>query len=188
MRCQSQKVLEIDLLDADTIRLIFQFALNGDGESGRMRVKANASHLNERKLYTRTGGRWGVGTVHRILTRRTYFGEHEWEKTYKNGTPKKQTEVITVSVPSIVDGKTFDAVQKLLKKLAPMVTLGWTVSGPTLLTGIAFCAECGGAMTIRTSGRAKHYGYYTCSTAARQGKCGCSGRTTRMDRLDHLVA
>ena len=183
-----KKVLEIDPLHADTIRLMFQLALNGDGESGRMGVKAIATYLNERKLYTRTGGRWGVGTVHRILTRRTYIGEHEWGKTYKDGTPKKQADVITVAVPPIVDRETFDAVQKLLKKRAPMVTPGRTVSGPTLLTGIAFCADCGGAMTLRTSGKAKHYRYYTCSTAARQGKCGCSGRTIRMDKLDHLVA
>ena len=64
-----KKVLEIDPLHADTIRLMFQLALNGDGENGRMGVKAIATYLNERKLYTRTGGRWGVGTVHRILTR-----------------------------------------------------------------------------------------------------------------------
>ncbi len=183
-----KKVLEVDPLHADTIRLMFQLALNGDGESGRMGVKAIATYLNERKHYTRTGGRWGVGTVHRILTRRTYIGEHEWGESYKDGTPKKQAEVITVSVPPIVDRETFDAVQKLLKKRAPMVTPGRTVSGPTLLTGIAFCAECGGAMTLRTSGKGKQYRYYTCSTAARQGKCGCSGRTIRMDKLDHLVA
>ena len=183
-----KKVLEIDSLHADTIRLMFELALNGDGESGRMGVKAIAKHLNERKLYTRTGGRWGVGTVHRILTRRTYIGEHEWGKAYKDGTPKAQAEVVTVAVPPIIDRETFDAVQALLKKRQPMAMPGRAVSGPTLLTGICFCADCGGAMTLRTSGKAKHYRYYTCSTSARQGKTGCKGRTINMDRLDHLVA
>ena len=51
--------------------MIFKLAYEGEGDSGRMWVKSIAKHLNERKLYTRTGGRWGVGTVHRILTRRT---------------------------------------------------------------------------------------------------------------------
>ena len=111
--------MEIGPLHADTIRLIFRLALAGDGDSGRMGVKSIAKYLNERKLYTQTGGRWGVGTVHCILTR-------------------------------------------------------GTVSGPTL--------------TLRTSGKAKHYRYYTCSTAARQGKTSCKGRTIQMDRLDHLVA
>jgi hypothetical protein len=40
----------------------------------------------------------------------------------------------------------------------------------------------------RTHDGRKHYRYYTCSTAARQGKTGCKGRTIQMDRLDHLVA
>jgi len=181
-------VLEIDPLHADTVRLMFRLALIGDGTSGRMGVKAIAAWLNARKLYTRTGGRWGVGTVHRILTRRTYIGEHHWGRTYKDGTPKAQAETVTVPVPPLIDRETFDAVQELLKSRSPMVVPGRTVSGPTLLTGICFCADCGGTMTLRTSGKAKHYRYYTCSTAARQGKTGCKGRTVQMDRLDHLVA
>ena len=180
-------MLETDPLHVDTIRLIFRLALEGDGDCGCMGVRSIAKYLNERKLYTRTGGRWGVGTVHRILMRRAYIGGHEWGKTHKDGTPKTAAEVVTVPVPPIVNRETFDAVQQLLKKRAPMVTPGRTVSGPTLLTGICFCAHCGGAMTLRASGKAKHYRYYICSTAARQGKTGCKGRKIRMDRLDHLV-
>ena len=64
--------------------------------------------------------------------------------------------------------------------------IGRVVNGPTLLTGICFCGGCGGATALRTSGKAKHYRYYTCSTAARQSKTGCGGRTTQMDGFDHL--
>ena len=42
-------------------------------------------------------------------------------------------------------------------------------------------------MTLRTSGKAEHYRYFTCGTSARQGKTGCKGRTVQMDRLDNLV-
>ena len=70
-------------------------------------------------------------------------------------------------MPPLIDRETFDAVQALLKKRRPMVMPGRAVSGPTLLTGICFCADCGGAMTLRTSGKAAHYRYYTCPTAAR---------------------
>ncbi len=61
------------------------------------------------------------------------------------------------------------------------------VSGPTLLTGICFCAGCGGAMTLRT-GKSGRYRYYTCCTKARQGETGCPGRTVPMEKLDSLVA
>ncbi len=69
-----KKKLEIDPLHADTVRLAFKLALEGDGVSGRMGVKSIAKHHNERKIYTRSGRRWGVGAVHRILTWPTYIG------------------------------------------------------------------------------------------------------------------
>ncbi|MET0250920.1 MAG: zinc ribbon domain-containing protein [Novosphingobium sp.] len=63
------------------------------------------------------------------------------------------------------------------------------VGGPTLLTGICFCACCGGAMTLRTgtSRVGREYRYYTCSTKARQGAKGCPGITVPMDRLNQAV-
>jgi hypothetical protein len=69
-----------------------------------------------------------------------------------------------------------------------MVTPARIVSGPTLLTGICFCGDCGGAMTLRTSGKGEQYRYYTCSIAARQGETGCKGRSVPMRKLDDLVA
>lgn len=63
------------------------------------------------------------------------------------------------------------------------------VGGPTLLTGICFCACCGGAMTLRTgtSSVGREYRYYTCPTKARQGAKGCPGITVPMDRLNEAV-
>ena len=183
-----KKKLEIDPLHADTVRLAFRLALEGDGTSGRMGVKAIAKHLNQRKLYTRTGGRWGIGAVHRMLTRPTYIGRHEFNKRSKAKTFKPQSEVIPVEVPALIDRETFDAVQALLRSRSPMVTPARVVSGPTLLTGICFCADCGGAMTLRTSGKGEQYRYYTCSIAARQGETGCKGRSVPMRKLDDLVA
>ncbi len=54
-----EKKLEIHPLHADTVRLAFRLALEGNGTSVRMGVKAIAKHLNERKLYT--AGEHSVG-------------------------------------------------------------------------------------------------------------------------------
>ena len=54
--------------------------LEGDGATGPMGVKNIAAYLNATRIFTRDGGRWGIGQVHRILTRRTYIGEHEFNK------------------------------------------------------------------------------------------------------------
>ncbi|MGQ3670790.1 recombinase family protein, partial [Xanthobacter sp. TB0136] len=47
---------------------------------------------------TRDGGRWGIGQVHRILTRRTYMGEHEFNKRTKTKELKPVSEIVMVPV------------------------------------------------------------------------------------------
>jgi len=110
-----KKKLEIDPFHADTVRLAFRLALEGDGTSGPMGVKAIAKRLNEYRIFTRDGGRWGVGTIHRMLTRQTYIGRHEFNRRTKNGDNKPDEEVIPVAVPPIIDQATFDAVQARMK-------------------------------------------------------------------------
>jgi site-specific DNA recombinase len=182
-----KKKLEIDPLHADKVRLIYRLALEGDGASGPMGVKNIAAYLNRHRIFTRDGGRWGIGQVHRILTRKTYVGEHEFNKRTRNKALKPASEIVTVAVPPLIDQATFDAVQTHLRSRNPKVTPARIVSGPTLLTGICFCADCGGAMTLRT-GKGGRYRHYTCSIKARQGETGCKGRSIPMEKLDNLVA
>ena len=89
-------------------------------------------------------------------------------------------------MPPLINQATFDAVQAHLRARNPKVTPTHVVSGSTLLTGICFCADCGGAMTLRTGkgGRCRYYS----SIKARQGETGCKGRSIPMEKLDHLVA
>ena len=184
---KTKKKLEIDPLHADTVRLIYRLALEGDGTTGQMGVKNVVSYLNSRRIFTRDGGRWGIGQVHRILTRRTYMGEHEFNKRSKSKELKPKTEIVVVPVPPIIDRETFEAVQKLLKARNPKVMPSRVISGPTMLTGLIHCAKCGGAMTIRT-GKGGRYRYYACSIKARQGPTACEGMAVPMDKLDDLVA
>ena len=182
-----KKKLEIDPFHADTVRLIYRLALEGDGTRGQMGVKNIVSYLNGRRIFTRDGGRWGIGQVHRILTRKTYVGEHEFNKRTKTKELKPVSEIVTVPVPPIIDQKTFDAVQARLKARNPKVMPARVISGPTLLTGLIHCAKCGGAMTIRT-GKGGRYRYYACSMKARQGPTACTGMAVPMEKLDDLIA
>ncbi len=188
---KTKKKLEIDPLHAETVRLIYRLFLEGDGVKGPMGVKAITCHLNERRIFTRDGGRWGLASIHQILTRTTYIGEHKFNKrSFKSREKKPESEVAVMACPPLIDRETFEVVQARLKARDPRMTPSRVTSGPTLLTGICFCAKCGGAMTLRTGkGSAGGvYRYYTCSTKARQGKTGCEGRSIPMDRLDQLVA
>ncbi len=181
-----KKKLEIDPLHADTVRLIFRLASEGDGTSGPMGVKNIVSYLNRNRMFTRSGGRWGIGQLHRVLTRRTYIGEHRFNRRSKKGEVKPEEEVVTVAVPPLIDLEIFEAVQKRLQVNNPKVTPPRVVSGPNLLTGICYCGNCGGAMTLRT-GKNGRYRYYACSIRARQGETGCKGRAIPMDKLDRMV-
>ena len=185
---RTKKTLEIDPIQAETVRLIYRLAREGNGSSGSMGVKSIAKHLNESGIRTRDGGRWGVDAVHKVLTRTTYIGRHRFNtKFWKTRERKPEAEVVEMAAPQIIEATEFEAVQTLLKTRSPALIAPRVVSGPTLLTGICFCAACGGAMTLRT-GRSGRYRYYTCSTKARQGDTGCKGRTVPMEKLDSVVA
>jgi site-specific DNA recombinase len=180
---RTKKILEIDPIQAETVRLIFRLAREGDGSSGPMGVKSITKHLNAAGVRTRDGGRWGLAAVHDVLTRTTYIGRHRFNtRFWKTRERKPEAEVVEMTVPPIIDTAEFEAVQA-----SPALTAPRVVSGPTLLTGICFCAGCGMAMTLRT-GKGGRYRYYTCSTKVRQGETGCTGRTVPMHKLDTLVA
>jgi hypothetical protein len=182
-RChRTKKTLEIDPVQAETVRLIFRLAREGGGSSGPMGVKSIATHLNGIGIRTRDGGRWGVDAVHKVLTRTTYIGRHRFNtKFWKTRERKAETEIVEMAVPAIVDKDEFEVVQMLLKSRSPAMVAPRVVSGPTLLTAICFCAGCGGAMTLRT-GKGGRHRYYTCCTKARQGATGCPGRTVPMEK------
>jgi hypothetical protein len=153
-----------------------------------MGVKKITKHLNAAGIRTRDGGRWGIGAVHKVLTRTTYIGRHRFNtKFWKTRERKPDAEIVEMATPPIIDAAEFEAVQALLKTRSPALTAPRIVSGPTLLTGICFCSGCGKAMTLRT-GKGGRYRYYACSTKARQGEIGCVGRTVPMAKLDTLVA
>jgi hypothetical protein len=120
---KTKKTLEIDPLQAETVRLIFKLVREGDGSSGSMGVKSVAAHLNAHGIRTRDGGRWGIGAVHKVLTRTTYVGRHRFNtRHWKTGEKKPEAEVVEMVVPPIIDAAEFEAVQALLKTRGPALS------------------------------------------------------------------
>lgn len=117
-----------------------------------MGIKEITKHLNAKGHRTRLGARYGVGTIHGILTNPVYVGEWSFNKrSSKTGQVKPQHEVIPISVPAILNRSTFDKVQKALRAKNPHNSPPRVISGPILLTGLAYCACCGSAMALRAS-------------------------------------
>ncbi|MBU3891094.1 recombinase family protein, partial [Methylosinus sp. KRF6] len=166
---------------------IYRLYLEGEAGKGPMGVKEVTKTLNGRGLRTRLGARFGVASVHKVLTNPVYAGRWRFnQREAKTGRTKAESEVIEIAVQPIIETAVFDKAQANLKARDPRVLPPRVVTGPILLTGLAVCATCGGAMTLRTgtSKSGKVHRYYSCSTAARVGKTGCKGRSIPMDRLD----
>jgi site-specific DNA recombinase len=184
---RTKKKLEPDPMQVENVRLMFRLARVG-GEDGPVGTRQIADYLNAKGIRTQTGGRWGIGAVHEILTRTTYIGLHRFNVySWRKKAEKPEEEVVQIAVPPIIETEEFEAVQQIMRARSPQLKAPRFVSRATLLGGICFCADCGGAMTLRTSGKGEQYRYYTCCTAARQGKTGCKGRTVPMDMLDALI-
>lgn len=185
-----KKKLAIDAVEAEVVRQVFRLVIEGDGDRSSLGIKAIAVWLNENGYCTRRGGSWGTGQLHSMLTNPVYAGQLRFNRIEaRSGKAKKETDIVHAEVPAIVDTETFEHVQRLLKQRNAQVTPPRFATGPVLLGGLAVCASCKGAMTLRTgtSRWGDVYRYYACSSNARKGKTACRGRSIRMDKLDTLV-
>lgn len=60
-----KKKLDVDSVEAETVRLIFKLYLDGDGTTGPLGVKETTKWLNSHGYRTRRGATFGVGPVHK---------------------------------------------------------------------------------------------------------------------------
>jgi site-specific DNA recombinase len=58
-------------------------------------LKSITKHLNAAGIRTRDGGRWGIGAVHKVLTRTAYVGRHRFNtRFWKTRERKPESEVV----------------------------------------------------------------------------------------------
>ena len=185
-----KKKLEVDPVNAETVRLIFNLYARGDGTGGPLGVKGVTVWLNEHGYRTRKGATFGVGPVHGILTNRCY-ATGKWPygvRSSRTGELHDPTNIVEIDVPVIIPLDLFEQVQARLARNNPKVTPPRVVNGPTLLTGLATCATCGSGMTrTGTTRRGRSYRYYSCAGCQQKGKQHCKGRHIPMEKLDSRV-
>jgi site-specific DNA recombinase len=146
--------------EAEAVQKIFDwYAYGMDGEkTGSKRI---ADALDAMGYPTRSGKPWSQHTVLTILRNPVYTGKVKWNarhqvKSIVNGEmvktrPRaKSGEIILKNGlhPALVDQKTFDIVQEILKKTPPTpAPKDRPVQNP--LAGLVFCANCGKKMVRR---------------------------------------
>ena len=181
---KAKKRLVILESEATLVRHIFDLGLGRHGPA--LGIKAIVNRLNGEGISFR-GKKFQISSVHRILSSRTYIGEHIFnQRCAKTGEMKPQEDWITSTVPAIIAPEDFEQIQASLASRNPKRNPPRVVNGPTLLTGLARCDTCGSGMTIRT-GKSGRYRYYTCAGCAQKGKSHCTGRSISMPALDDMV-
>ena len=187
---RAKRVLALDEVGAEEVRLIFRMYRFGADGSGPLGVKSLVIWLNAHGHRTGTGANWGTGSLYQVLTNETYAGR-AWfnRRSSKTRQLKPESEHVPITCPVIIDRDTFDAVQRTLAARNPNVAAPRETTGPILLTGLTVHTPCGGAMTLRTgtSRSGDVHRYYSCSTCGRKGKVACEGLAVPMAKLDGLV-
>ena len=169
--------LAVDKQEAAVVELIFRLYTKED-----QGLRLIAQHLNERAIRTRRGSRWNTASINDILRNPAYMGTYT---RFDVRVPKAHEAV----VPSEV----FQAAQEIARSRRPVGRVARPE--PFLLSGIAYCAECGNKMmgvTKRQSWKRKDgrrgretYRYYQCQS--RNNQSVCSYHTWRALLLENQV-
>jgi site-specific DNA recombinase len=96
-----KKKLDVDPVEAETVRLIYKLYLHGDGNSGALGVKEVVKWLNRNGHRTRRGESFGVAPVHKILTNAVYIGQWKYNKrSSRTGQHKPDAESLRFRFPA----------------------------------------------------------------------------------------
>ena len=122
--------------------------------------------VNKNKTFKDVYG-WGSSTICNILEKREYLGHTINFKTRKHFKDKKshyvpedEWTIFENTHEPIIDQQTFDLVQKVRSNVKRYPN-GWGETAP--LTGLLFCADCGGKMYVHRTNNGKRISQYTCS-------------------------
>lgn len=169
-----KKRLEVDEPRGEIVKTVFRLAIEGDGASGPMGIKAIVLWLNAVGARTDEGRKFSVGRVHRMLHTEAYTGTFFYGRfDTANRRELPENEWIPISIPPLISKEQYARVQRLLWERRPDVTAPRVTNSALILGGIARCKACGATMGLQTG--KSHTGmihrYYTCSAHLKSGAC-----------------
>ena len=169
----------VDEEAAEVVRRIFSLTMEGYGPYqiskllSEAKVEIPAVHLarfdegvNRTKPVKDPYG-WGSSTIVNILKKREYLGHTINFKTRKHFKDKKshyvdesEWTIFENTHEAIIDQETFDNVQRIRANVRRYPD-GWGEAHP--LTGLMYCADCGGKMYVHRTYNGKRDPQFTCS-------------------------
>ena len=169
----------VDPEAADVVKRIFAMTIDGYGPyqiASKLKeekvlipsayLAQHGEGVNKNKTFKDVYG-WGSSTICNILEKREYLGHTINFKTRKHFKDKKshyvpedEWTIFENTHEAIIDQQTFDLVQKIRGNVRRYPD-GWGEAAP--LTGLLYCADCGGKMYVHRTNNGKRISQYTCS-------------------------
>ena len=169
----------VDPEAAEVVKRIFAMTIDGYGpyqiasklKSEKVLIPSaylarHGEGVNKNKAFKDVYG-WGSSTICNILEKREYLGHTINFKTRKHFKDKKshyvpedEWTIFENTHEPIIDQQTFDLVQKIRGNVRRYPD-GWGEAAP--LTGLLYCADCGGKMYVHRTNNGKRISQYTCS-------------------------
>ena len=169
----------VDPEAAEIVKRIFAMTIDGYGpyqiakKLSEDRILIPSAYLaqhnegvNKNKTFKDVYG-WGSSSVVEILKKREYLGHTVNFKTRKHFKDKKshyvpedEWTIFEDTHEAIIDQQTFDLVQKIRGNVRRYPD-GWGEVAP--LTGLMYCADCGGKMYVHRTNNGKRISQDTCS-------------------------
>ncbi|MFR4905414.1 MAG: DUF4368 domain-containing protein [Mediterraneibacter faecis] len=169
----------VDPEAAEVVKRIFAMTIDGYGPyqiASRLKeekvlipsayLAQHGEGVNKNKTFKDVYG-WGSSTICNILEKREYLGHTINFKTRKHFKDKKshyvpedEWTIFENTHEAIIDQQTFDLVQKIRGNVRRYPD-GWGEAAP--LTGLLYCADCGGKMYVHRTNNGKRISQYTCS-------------------------
>ena len=190
----------VDPEAAEIVKRIFAMTIDGYGpyqiakKLSEDRILIPSAYLaqhnegvNKNKTFKDVYG-WGSSSVVEILKKREYLGHTVNFKTRKHFKDKKshyvpedEWTIFEDTHEAIIDQQTFDLVQKIRGNVRRYPD-GWGEVAP--LTGLMYCADCGGKMYVHRTNNGKRISQYTCS---RYTKIPCGTLCKTQHRINEDV-
>ena len=169
----------VDEYAAEVVKRIFAMTIDGYGpyqiakKLSEDKILIPSAYLaqhnegvNKNKTFKDVYG-WGSSTIVNLLDKREYLGHTVNFKTRKHFKDKKshyvpedEWTIFENTHEAIIDQQTFDLVQKIRGNVRRYPD-GWGEAAP--LTGLLYCADCGGKMYVHRTNNGKRISQYTCS-------------------------
>lgn len=169
----------VDPEAADVVKRIFAMTIEGYGPyqiASKLKeekvlipsayLAQHGEGVNKNKTFKDVYG-WGSSTICNLLEKREYLGHTINFKTRKHFKDKKshyvpedEWTIFENTHEPIIDQQTFDLVQKIRGNVRRYPD-GWGEAAP--LTGLLYCADCGGKMYVHRTNNGKRISQYTCS-------------------------